>query len=68
MVPGAMRWMPGMTPLVAAVLAVESLALAANYARYSLKVEATNPLVWSAAMCVLAMFVAYGRFALSPLA
>jgi uncharacterized membrane protein YphA (DoxX/SURF4 family) len=66
-VPGAVKWMPTMTPLAAAVLAVESLTLAANYARYSLKVAATNPLVWSAAMGVLAVIVAFGRYALSPL-
>lgn len=65
-VPGAATWMPDLTPLAAAVLALESLSLAAMYARHSLRLAATNPLVWAAAMGLLAAFVAYGRYALSP--
>ena len=65
-IPAAVRWMPLLTPLAAAVLAVETLALAGLYAQYSLKVAATNPLVWSVIMGLLAVFVAYGRFALRP--
>jgi hypothetical protein len=67
-VPAAVKWMPILTPLAAAALAVESLALAGVYARYSLKLTAANPLVWSVAMGLMAAFVAYGRYALSPLA
>ncbi len=55
---------PAVTPLAGAVLALETLALAALYARYSLKLAATNPLVWAAVMGLLAAFVAYGRYAL----
>jgi hypothetical protein len=66
-VPAATKW-PGVIPLAAAVLALETLALALLYARYSLKLTAANPLVWSAVMGLLAAFVAYGRYALSPLA
>ena len=65
-VPAAMKWMPVLTPLAAAALALESLALAGLYARYSLKLAATNPLVWGVAMALMAAFVAYGRFALRP--
>ncbi len=67
LVPAATGWMPELTPLAAAVLALESLALAALYARHSLKLNAENPLVWSAAMALLAAFVAYGRYVLIPL-
>jgi hypothetical protein len=67
-VPAAVKRMPALTPLAAAVLAVETLALAAMYATYSLELAATNPLVWCAAMGLLAAFVAYGRFKLSPTA
>ena len=67
-VPAAVKWMPLLTPLAAAVLALETLALAALYARYSLKLAATNPMVWAVVMGLLAVFVAYGRYALSPLA
>jgi hypothetical protein len=66
-VPAATKWMPLLTPLAAAVLAVETLALAAVYARYSLKVSAENPLVWSVVMALLVAFVAVGRYALRPL-
>ena len=67
-VPAAASWMPVLTPLAAAVLALETLALAGLYARYSLKLTAANPLVWSVVMGLLAAFVAYGRYALRPVA
>lgn len=66
-VPAATRWMPVMTPVAAAVLALEGLALAALFAGYSLKLTAQNPLVWNVVMGLLAAFVAYGRYALRPL-
>jgi uncharacterized membrane protein YphA (DoxX/SURF4 family) len=67
-IPAATKWMPVLTPLAAAALALETLVLAALYARYSLKLAATNPMVWAAVMGLLVAFVAYGRYALSPLA
>src|SRR5437867_7840179 len=66
-VPAAANWLPVLTPLAAAALALETLALAGLYARYSLKVAATNPMVWAVVMGLLATFVAYGRYALKPL-
>jgi hypothetical protein len=63
-VPAAAKWMPMLTPIAAAALALETLALAAVYAGYSLALTAANPLVWALAMGLLAAFVAYGRFAL----
>ena len=65
-VPLAAKWLPVLTPLAAAALAVESLALAGLYAQYSLKLTATNPLVWVVLMGLVAAFVAYGRYALRP--
>ena len=65
-VPAAARWMPVLTPLAAAALAVETLALAVVYSRYSLQLTAANPLVWAAVMGLLVSFVAYERYALSP--
>jgi len=62
-VPAAARWMPVLTPLAAAALALETLALAGLYARYSLKLAATNPLVWAVVMGLLSAVVAYGRYA-----
>jgi len=65
-VPTATKWMSVLTPLAAAALALESLALAGLYARYSLKLTTTNPLVWVVVMGLMAAFVAYGRYALRP--
>jgi hypothetical protein len=65
-VPAAANWMPALTPIAAAVLALESLGLAGLYARYSKKLTAENPLVWAVIMSILAAFVAFGRYALSP--
>jgi hypothetical protein len=66
-VPAAAGWMPHLTPLAAAVLAVETLVLAALYACYSLKLTAANPLVWALVMGLLSAFVVYGRNVLRPL-
>ena len=65
-IPTATKWMPVLTSLAAAVLMLESLALAILYARYSLELTATNPLVWVVAMGIMAAFVAYGRYVLTP--
>lgn len=62
-IPAAMKWMPVLTPAAAALLVVESFALALLYARHSLQLTATNPLVWVVAIGVMAAFVAYGRYA-----
>jgi hypothetical protein len=64
-VPAAAKWMPVLTPLAAAALALETLAIAALYARYSVKLTVTNPLVWAVVMGLAAAYVAYGRYALS---
>jgi hypothetical protein len=65
-VPIAAMWMPVLTPLAAAALALESLALGGLFARYSLKLTTANPLVWVVGMGLVAAFVAYGRYALRP--
>lgn len=65
-VPHAASWMPVLTPLAAAVLALEALALSGLYARSSLKLSAANPLVFSVVMALIAAFVAYGRYAIVP--
>lgn len=65
-VPAATKWMPMLTPLAAAVLAVETLVLAAIYAHYSLELAITNPLVFAVPMCLGAAVVAYGRYAHTP--
>jgi hypothetical protein len=66
-VPAAAKWMPVLTPLAAAALTLEALTLAVLFARYSLALTATNPLIYVVVMALVAAFVAYGRFTLRPL-
>ncbi|MNX93717.1 hypothetical protein D3C86_1259150 [compost metagenome] len=65
-VPAATKWMPVLTPVAAAVLVLESLALAGLYGRHSLQMSASNPLVYVIVGAALAAIVAYGRYALLP--
>lgn len=67
-VPAVARRMPVLTPLSATALGLEALTLAVIFAQYSLALNASNPLPYVIVMAVLAMFVAYGRFRLRPLA
>jgi DoxX-like family len=67
-VPAAATWMPALTLLASMALAAENLALSVLYGRYSLKLTGANPLVYAVPMGIMAAFVAYGRYALSPLA
>lgn len=60
-IPAFVRRKPVVTVIAASALALESLALAAVYARYSLQMAATNPLVWVVAMAMMAVFIAFGR-------
>ncbi len=66
-VPAALGWLPSLTALAAVAVAVESLVLSLIYARASRTLSASNPLLWSAMMGLVAAFVAYGRYVLSPL-
>ncbi len=63
--PAATGWMPILVPIAATAIALEGLALSALYARYSTKLAASNPLVFSAGMMVVAAIVACGRYALA---
>jgi VIT1/CCC1 family predicted Fe2+/Mn2+ transporter len=66
-IPAATKWVPVMTLVAAAVLAVEGLVLAALFARHSVTLTVQNPMVWNVVMGLLAAFVAYGRYAIAPL-
>jgi uncharacterized membrane protein YphA (DoxX/SURF4 family) len=66
LVPAAATWLPGLTPLAAGALALETLALAALYARYSAEAGRERPARLRRPMGLMAAFVAYGRYALSP--
>ena len=66
-VPAAIGWIPVLTTWAAAALAVENLSLSVLYGRYSRKLVAANPFVYAVPLALIAAFVAYGRYALSPL-
>lgn len=66
-VPAAANWAPTLTPLAAAVIAVESSVLAVVYSRTSRALSVSNPLVFAVAMGLVAAFVAYGRYVVSPI-
>lgn len=61
-VPSALNWAPSLTPLIAALLAVETFVIAAVYGWRSLKLTVENPMVWAVAMGCMALIVAGGRY------
>lgn len=62
-VPGATQLLPTLTPIAAAVVAVQSTLISAFYLRFRDK----SPLPYSLVMVLLAVVVCYGRFSLQPL-
>ena len=61
--PGATNVLPVLTPIAAAAVAAESVLISAFYVYYG----DSSPLIYSAAMAIMAAFISYGRFALKPL-
>lgn len=62
-VPAALRWHPTLTPLAAAVLALESLV----FIRVHVKYREKGSIVMCFVLGLLMAFIAYGRFVLCPL-
>jgi hypothetical protein len=62
-VPGALRWRPGLTVPAAAILALESLVFIGVHVKY----RETAPIIMSAGLGLLLAFIAYGRMFLKPL-
>lgn len=62
-VPAALRWHPTLTPLAAAVLALESLVFIGVHVRYREK----GSILMCIVLGLLMAFIAYGRFVLCPL-
>lgn len=60
--PGATGILPDVTPLAAAAVAAQSVFISALYLYY----RDFSPLPYSVAMAVMAAFIFYGRFGLSP--
>jgi uncharacterized membrane protein YphA (DoxX/SURF4 family) len=63
-VPAAARWHPQLTVLAAALLAIESLVFIWVHVKY----HEVPPIIFSAALGLLMVFIAYGRSVLKPIA
>ena len=61
-VPAALHWQPGLTIVAAAVLALESVLFVGVHVKY----REMGPVIMSAALGLLMVFVAYGRMVLAP--
>ena len=61
-VPAAFHWKPGLTVVAAAVLAIESLVFIGVHVKY----HEVAPIIMSAALGLLMLFIAYGRTVLKP--
>jgi uncharacterized membrane protein YphA (DoxX/SURF4 family) len=61
-VPGALDWLPRLTVLAAALLAIESLIFIWVHVQY----RETPPLILSAVLGLFMTFIAYGRIVLAP--
>ena len=62
-VPAAFHWMPSLTILAVAVLAVESLVFVGVHVKY----REVTPMILSGVLGLLMAFVAYGRIFLNPI-
>ena len=62
-IPGTLRWRPGLTVAAATVLAIESLVFIGVHVKY----RETAPIIFSGVLGLLMAFIAYGRLALKPL-
>jgi DoxX-like family len=60
--PGAIRVLPVLVPIAAVAVCAQSLLISGFYVYYGDR----SPLTYSVAMALVAAFVAYGRFVLSP--
>ena len=62
-VPDALHWHPQLTVLAATVLAIEGLVFIGVHVKY----RETTPIIMSAVLGIVMLFIAYGRTALSPI-
>jgi uncharacterized membrane protein YphA (DoxX/SURF4 family) len=63
-VPAAFHWLPKLTVVAAAILAVETLLFIWVHVRY----REVPPIVFSAVLGLVMAFIAYGRMVLEPIA
>ena len=62
-VPSALHWHPSLTVLAAAILAIESVIFVGVHVKY----RETTPIIMSALLGLVMLFIAYGRTVLSPI-
>jgi hypothetical protein len=62
-VPAAFRWQPALTVVAAALLAIESLVFVWVHVKY----HEIAPIIFSGALGLLMLFIAYGRLVLKPI-
>jgi len=62
-VPAAVHWRPALTVVAAAVLAIESLVFIWVHVQY----REISPIIMSAVLGLLMVFIAYGRMVLRPI-
>ena len=62
-IPSALRWHPALTPVAAALLALESLIFIGVHVKYA----ETASILMSAVLGLLMAFIAYGRISLTPI-
>jgi len=62
-VPAAFHWLPNLTIVAAALLAIESLVFVWVHVKY----HEMTPLIMSGVLGLLMAFVAYGRMVLTPI-
>jgi uncharacterized membrane protein YphA (DoxX/SURF4 family) len=62
-VPDALRWHPSLTVLAATVLAIESIVFIGVHVKY----REMTPIIMSAVLGIVMVFIAYGRTVLSPI-
>ena len=62
-VPAALHWRPALTVVAAAVLAIESLVFIWVHVQY----REIPPIIMSAVLGLLMVFIAYGRMVLRPI-
>jgi hypothetical protein len=62
-VPDALHWHPQLTVLAATILAIEAVVFIGVHVKY----RETTPIIMSAVLGIIMVFIAYGRTALSPI-
>ena len=62
-VPAAFHWKPTLTPVAAAILAIESLVFVGVHVKY----REVGSIVMVCVLGLLMAFIAYGRFVLKPI-